>query len=86
MKEELVSMIDKEAKQYAGSNYIKNHQPKIYDERFNAYIAGRSKSIESEKAKDERIKSLEAGLNTLRHGLFKNVDAVNEFIDNLLNK
>lgn len=34
----------------------------------------------------QRIKELEDGLRTLRHGLFKDAGAVNEFIDILLNQ
>lgn len=75
MKEEsIVSMIEKEANEYAekisfripydGSNDF--YDTKVFEDCNAAYIAGRSKGIESEKAKDERIAYLEERVTLLK--------------------
>lgn len=48
MTPEITELIKKKAEEYAsgGSNYLKNHQPKTYDDRFNSYISGQTEGTE----------------------------------------
>lgn len=97
-------MIEKEAESYKQEIYKKETEgwdedlmdrcgcfsEQDCDLRKEGYIAGRSASIESEKAKDERIKILEDGLRKLEaktwhKSEWKEMEEINIYVRQLLN-